>query len=103
MPPQITTTTRVQVSFTVSDPDRADGLSFTDALYFDTGQVPSNSVLRSMGLTRYQAWRTAVDTRPPRLPRAERLRLAQEAKDAALAQATSAADQLAAEQADPTP
>lgn len=97
MPPQIVVTTKVQVAFTVSDPDRTDGLTYTDALYYDTGSVPSNAVVRQAGLARYQVWRSALDAPHPRPPRAERLKALKEARDAAVAQATSAESELNAE------
>lgn len=97
MPPQISVTTKVQIAFTVSDPDRKDGLSYNDALYYETGQVPSNAVVRQAGLARYQAWRAALDAPHPRPPRAERLKALKEARDAAVAQAASAEAELTAE------
>lgn len=98
-PPQVITAQRVQVTITVTDPDRPDRPPFTDALYFDQGQVPNNATIRQLAVDRYQAWRQAVDTRPPRPPRAERLRALREARDAAVAQAAAAEAELAAEQA----
>jgi hypothetical protein len=86
VPLQVTSTTRVQITFTASDPDRPDGLTYSDALYYPMGQVPANALVRAAAVARYQAWRAAQDLPRPRLPRAERLRLATEAKDAAIAQ-----------------
>lgn len=75
MAAQVSVTSQVQVVFTVTDPDRPDGVSFTDALYYPVGQVPSNAAVRTAALARYQAWRATLDSHPPRPPRAERIRL----------------------------
>lgn len=99
MPPQVTVATQVQVLFTVTDPDRPDGLTYTDALYYPVGGVPANAVVRAAAVTRYQAWRAALDAPRPHIPKAERLRLAQEARDNALAQQAAAAAALEAEEA----
>ena len=103
MPPQVTTTLTVQVSFTVTDPDRADGLSFTDALYYPVGQVPAAAVIRTAAVARYVAWRAITDTRPPPLTRAQRLQAAQDAAAAADAAQQAADAALATAQADPSP
>lgn len=97
MAAQVSVTSQVQVVFTVTDPDRPDGVSFTDALYYPVGQVPSNAAVRTAALARYQAWRATLDSRPPRPPRAERIRLAVEARDAVAAQVAVAEMALATE------
>ncbi len=95
---QITTNTRVQVSFTVTDPERNDGISFTDALYYPVGQVPAAAVVRADGLARYQAWRVALESRPPRPPKSERIKALADQRDAAISQAAQAEMALLAEQ-----
>lgn len=103
MAAQVTSQSRVQVMFTVTDPERPDGLSFTDALYYPVGGVPANAVVRAAAVDRYQAWRAVIDAPRPRLPRAERIRLAREARDALLAQQAAAQALLDAEEASQEP